>query len=211
MRSSLAPQTTAHSSVARPQVRYTQYPNGPGLGLGEGIKVFGRAGSAASEHNAILARSSFLGCAIFGLLLPYLTEGHAYELNGGGDPDHQTLDVTEISLFGVRLGDPERRARLLLMEEPIPGVKGEQVESFILLWDTKKPTGPMAGVRILDGKVDLIFINRRFAGRASGIFGSLLRSDDQGEMRDLAHRLHRIPGIRVQWLGDNLSIECTLP
>ena len=50
----------------------------------------------------------------------------------------------------------------------------EQEALFIFLLDQRKPTGPMAGVRIQDGKVDLIFINNRFSYKTRGIFRNVL-------------------------------------
>ena len=52
----------------------------------------------------------------------------------------------------------------------IPGIKVEQEASFIFLLDQRKPTGPMAGVRIQDGKVDLIFINTKIVTKVSNSF-----------------------------------------
>ena len=43
----------------------------------------------------------------------------------------------------------------------------------------------MAGVRLMDGKVDLIFINNRFAYKARGLFRNVLNSESPDEIRKI--------------------------
>src|SRR5574341_1182217 len=88
--------------------------------------------------------------------------GEPYELSKNDVMDPKTVKSADVALFGVKLGDPEAKALDVLINEKIPGIKVEQEALFIFLLDQRKPTGPMAGVRIQDGKVDLIFINNRF-------------------------------------------------
>src|SRR5437867_13239993 len=99
-----------------------------------------------------------------------------YELSKNDVMDPKNFKSMDISLFGVKLGDPESKALEILVNERIPGVKAEQEATFVLLLDQRKPTGPMAGVRLLDGKVDLIFINNCFAYKALGVFCCVLYS-----------------------------------
>jgi D-amino peptidase len=86
--------------------------------------------------------------------------------------------------------------------------------------DQRKPTGPMAGVRLLDGKVDLIFINNRFAYKARGIFRNVLNSESPDEIRKLlgkedygdenvmgAVMNYEKQGFLVNYLGKDVNIE----
>lgn len=147
-----------------------------------------------------------------------------YELTKNDVMDPKSFKSTDISLFGVRLGDPESKAVDILVNEKIPGVKAEQEATFILLWDQRKPTGAMAGVRLLDGKVDLIFINNRFAYKARGIFRNVLNSESPDDIRKLlgkedfgeenvfgAVMNYERQGILVNYLGKDINIEFTMP
>ncbi len=147
-----------------------------------------------------------------------------YELSKNDVMDPKIFKSTDISLFGVKLGDPESKALDILVNEKISGVKVEQEATFILLLDQRKPTGPMAGVRLLDGKVDLIFINNRFAYKARGIFRNILNSESPDEIRKLlgkedfgdenvmgAAMNYEKQGILVNYLGKDVNVEFTLP
>ncbi|MGH7231665.1 MAG: hypothetical protein ACREJU_09945 [Nitrospiraceae bacterium] len=165
----------------------------------------------------------------FGLLLAAGWGGHIasaepYELSKNDVMDPKTLKSTDISLFGVKLGDPEGKALDVLVNEKIPGVKAEQEATFILLLDQRKPTGPMAGVRLLDGKVDLIFFNNRFAYKARGIFRNVLNSESPDEIRKLlgkedygdenvmgAVMNYEKQGFLVNYLGKDVNIEFNSP
>ena len=106
------------------------------------------------------------------------TWGAKYELTRNSVEAAKDVDAKDISLFRVKLGDPEIQAVESLVEQRLPGVRAEQEGTFILLWDKENPTGAMAGVRITDGKVDLIFINNRFAHKVRGNLSSRLGSLD---------------------------------
>ncbi len=147
-----------------------------------------------------------------------------YELTKNDVMDPKAIKSTEISLYGVKLGDPESKATDVLVNEKIPGVKAEQEGTFILLLDQRKPTGPMAGVRLMDGKVDLIFINNRFAFKARGIFRNVLNSESPEEIRKLlgkedfgdenvmgAAMTYEKQGFLVNYLGKDINVEFTLP
>ena len=117
-----------------------------------------------------------LACMVIATVFAWVSPGHSelYELSKNDVMDPKALKSAEISLFGVKLGDSEAKALDSLVNEKIPGVKVEQEALFIFLLDQRKPTGPMAGVRIQDGKVDLIFINNRFSYKTRGIFRNCL-------------------------------------
>ncbi|MBI4400369.1 MAG: hypothetical protein HY581_01910 [Nitrospirae bacterium] len=147
-----------------------------------------------------------------------------YELSKADVMDPKQVKSSEISLFGVKLGDPESKALDVLVNEKIPGVKAEQEATFILLLDQRKPTGPMAGVRLLDGKVDLIFINNRFAYKTRGIFRNVLNSESPDEIRKLlgkedygdenvmgAVMNYEKQGFVVNYLGKDVNVEFALP
>ena len=80
----------------------------------------------------------------------------------------------------------------------------------------------MAGVRIQDGKVDLIFINNRFAHRARGIFRNVLNSENPDDIRKLLGKeefgdenvmgailAYDKQGFQVNYLGKDINIEFT--
>jgi hypothetical protein len=138
--------------------------------------------------------------------------------------DPKQIKSADVSLFGVKLGDAEGKAIDILVNEKIPGVKTEQEATFLLLLDQRKPTGPMAGVRLMDGKVDLIFVNNRFAFKARGIFRNVLNSESPDEIRKLlgkedsgdenvmgAVMNYEKQGFLVNYLGKDVNVEFTLP
>ena len=121
------------------------------------------------------------------------------------------------------MGDSEIQAVESLVEQRLPGVRAEQEGTFILLWDKENPTGAMAGVRITDGKVDLIFINNRFAKKVRGIFRHVLGAMTLKEIRDLlgpedfpnetlmgAKLLYEEKGFLVNYLDKQVNVEFCL-
>ncbi len=147
-----------------------------------------------------------------------------YELSKNDVMDPKAFKSTDISLFGVKLGDPEAKAFDVLVNEKIPGVKAEQEGTFILLLDQRKPTGPMAGVRLMDGKVDLLFINNRFAYKARGIIRNVLNSESPEDVRKLLGKedsgdenvmgallSYDKQGLQVNYLGKDVNVEFSIP
>jgi len=148
---------------------------------------------------------------------PYeLTKHNVMKLKG--------FNSTDISLYGVRLGDPEGDAVDILVNEKISGVKAEQEGTFVFLLDQRKPTAPMAGVRLIDGRVDLIFINNRFAYKTRGVFRSVLNSESTRDIRRYlgkedygdenimgAEMVYENQGFTVNYLGKDINVEFTLP
>jgi len=155
-----------------------------------------------------------------------LGSAHAepYELSMNDVMEPKAISSTEISLFGVKLGDSESKAVETLVTEKISGVKVEQEATFIFLLDQRKPTGPMAGVRIQDGRVDLLFINNRFTYKTRGIFRNVLNSESPEEIRKLlgqeeygdenvmgAVMAYDKQGFQVNYLGKDINIEFAAP
>jgi hypothetical protein len=151
------------------------------------------------------------------------TWGAKYELTRNSVEQAKDVDAKDISLFRVKLGDSEIQAVESLVEQRLPGVRAEQEGTFILLWDKDNPTGTMAGVRITDGKVDLIFITDRFAHKVRGIFRHILRATSLKEIRDLlgpedfpnegimgARMLYEEKGFLVNYLGKGVNVEFCL-
>ncbi|MGQ0810646.1 MAG: hypothetical protein ACT4OO_05415 [Nitrospiraceae bacterium] len=147
-----------------------------------------------------------------------------YELSKNDVMDPKVIASADISLFGIKLGDPEGKAVDVLVNEKIAGVKAEQESTFVLLLDQRKPTGPMAGVRVIDGKVDLIFINNRFAYKTRGIFRNVLNSESPDDIRKLLGKedygdenvmgavlTYEKRGVQVNYLGKDVNVEFTLP
>ncbi len=143
-----------------------------------------------------------------------------YELSQHDVMDAASFTSRDISLFGVKLGDPEPTASNRLVNEKIPGVMAEHEATFILLLDQRKPVGPMAGVRLTDGKVDLIFINNRFVARTRGLFRRVLNGESQDEIRKIlgqedggdenvmgAVLKYDKQGVVVNYLGKEVNVE----
>ena len=149
-----------------------------------------------------------------------LSYGEPYELSKNDVMDPKAVKSADIALFGVKLGDPEAKALDVLVNEKIPGIKVEQEALFIFLLDQRKPTGPMAGVRVQDGKVDLIFINNRFAYKTRGVFRNVLNSESPEDVRKLlgqeeygdenvmgAVLAYDKQGFVVNYLGKDVNVE----
>ena len=159
-------------------------------------------------------------------ILAAVDSAHAepYELSKNDVMEPKAISSAEISLFGVKLGDSESKVVETLVNEKISGVKAEQEATFIFLLDQRKPTGPMAGVRIQDGKVDLLFINNRFAYKTRGIFRNVLNSESPDDIRKLlgqeeygdenvmgAIMAYDKQGFQVNYLGKDINIEFAAP
>lgn len=153
-----------------------------------------------------------------------LAQAEPYELSKDDVMNAKTLSSTDISLFGVKLGVPEAKAIELLVHTQISGIKAEQEATFIFLIDQQKPTGPMAGVRIQDGTVDLIFITNRFTDKTRGIFRNVLNSESPDDIRKLlgpeGHGDENVmgavlsydkQGFQVNYLGKDVNIEFVPP
>ena len=82
----------------------------------------------------------------------------------------------------------------------------------------------MAGVRIQDGKVDLLFINNRFAYKTRGVFRGVLNSESPEDIRKLlgqeeygdenvmgAVMAYDKQGFQVNYLGKDVNIEFAAP
>lgn len=150
--------------------------------------------------------------------------GKPYELTKHNIMDNSTFKSTDISLYGIKLGDPENKAVDILVNEKISGVKAEVEGVFILLLDQRKPTGPMAGVRLMDGRVDLIFINNRFAYKTRGVFRNVLNSESPQDIRRFlgkedygdenvlgAQLVYATAGYMVNYLGKDINVEFMYP
>ncbi len=148
------------------------------------------------------------------------TGAEPYELSKNDVMDPKGIKSQEVSLFGVKLGDTEAKAVDVLVNEKIPGIKVEQEALFIFLLDQRKPTGPMAGVRIQDGKVDLIFVNNRFAYKTRGVLRNVLNSESPEDVRKLlgqedygdenvmgAVLAYDKQGFVINYLGKDVNIE----
>jgi len=149
-----------------------------------------------------------------------LASAEPYELSKNDVMDPKAIKSPDISLFGVKIGDTEAKALDVLVNEKIPGIKVEQEALFIFLVDQRKPTGPMAGVRVQDGKVDMIFINNRFAYKTHGLFRNVLNSESPEDIRKLLGRedygdenvmgavlAYDKQGFVINYLGKDVNIE----
>lgn len=163
--------------------------------------------------------------AFIGLLILWSSVyAEQYELSQTDVTEPQNISSVDVSLFGVKLGDPENKAVHSLVNEQLSGIRAEQEATFIFLLDQRKPTGPMAGVRIQDGKVDLLFINNRFAFKTRGVFRHVLNSESPEEIRKLLGKeeygdenvmgailAYDKQGFQVNYLGKDVNIEFAQP
>ena len=153
-----------------------------------------------------------------------LVYAEPYELTQTDVTEPHAISSVDVSLFGVKLGDSENKAVDTLLNANISGIKAEQEATFIFILDQRKPTGPMAGVRIQDGKVDLLFISNRFAFKTRGVFRHVLNSDSPDEIRKLLGKeeygdenvmgailAYDKQGFQVNYLGKDVNIEFALP
>jgi D-amino peptidase len=160
-----------------------------------------------------------LGLGMMGLVAASVL-AEPYELSKNDVMDPKAIKSPDISLFGVKIGDTEAKAMDVLVNEKIPGIKVEQEALFIFLVDQRKPTGPMAGVRVQDGKVDMIFINNRFAYKTRGLFRNVLNSESPEDIRKLlgnedygdenvmgAVLAYDKQGFVINYLGKDVNIE----
>jgi len=176
-----------------------------------------------TERTGRLWKVTWCACATF-VALASLAFAESYELSKNDVMDPKGINSDSVSLFGVKLGDPEAKALDVLVNEKISGIKAEQEATFIFLLDQRKPTGPMAGVRLQDGKVDLIFINNRFAHKTRGIFRNVLNSESPDDIRKLLGKeeygdenvmgavlAYDKQGFQVNYLGKDINIEFAQP
>ena len=108
-----------------------------------------------------------------------------YELTENEVTEVSQFNTPEVSLFGIKLGDTEDKVKDNLIKIKLPGVKVEVQDVFVMLYDKRSPSNAMAGIRLMDGKVDYIFINQRFAHLAAGVFRLVLRGEGVDEARKL--------------------------
>ncbi len=159
-----------------------------------------------------------------GVLSPANAPAKDYELTRNNIQKAEDIDSMTVSLYGIRLGTSEIDAVEMLVNEKIPGVRVEQEGVFILLWDQAKPTGAMAGVRIMDSRVDLLFINNRFVHKTRGLFRRVLTAASANEIRELlgpedvgdenvmgAMLHYQRQGFLVNYLGRDINVEFELP
>jgi D-amino peptidase len=170
----------------------------------------------------------FILVAVIGLFsISNLAFAEPYELSEHDVTEPKAISSNTVSLYGVKLGDPEStavEALETLVNRKALGIKVEQEATFIFLLDQRKPTGPMAGARIQDGKVDLLFINNRFAHRTRGIFRNVLNSESPDDIRKLLGKeeygdenvmgavlAYDKQGFQVNYMGKDINIEFSQP
>ncbi|HXZ43959.1 MAG TPA: hypothetical protein VEH53_03960 [archaeon] len=123
-------------------------------------------------------------CALM-LLTAEAANAEPYELTESEVMDSAKFNTPDVSLFGIKIGDTEAKVKDKLIKIKIPGVRVEVQDVFVMLYDKRSPSNAMAGVRLMDGKVDYIYINQRFAHLAAGVFRLVLRGDGIEEARKL--------------------------
>src|SRR5207245_476422 len=119
------------------------------------------------------------------LLLSASANAEQYELTESEVMDVAKFNTADVALFGIKIGDSEAKVKSNLIKIKIPGVKVEVQDVFVMLYDKRSPSNAMAGVRLMDGKVDYLFITQRFAHLAAGVFRLVLRGDGIEQTRKL--------------------------
>jgi D-amino peptidase len=118
-------------------------------------------------------------------LMSAAANAEQYELTESEVMDIAHFNTADVSLFGIKIGDSEAKVKDNLIKIKIPGVKVEVQDVYVMLYDKRNPSNAMAGVRLMDGKVDYIFITQRFAHLAAGVFRLVLRGEGIEETRKL--------------------------
>lgn len=123
-------------------------------------------------------------CAVVILAEPAVS-AEPYELTESEVMDLAQFNTPDVALFGIKLGDSEAKVKDNLIKIKIPGVRVDVQDVYVMLFDKRTPSNAMAGIRLMDGKVDYIFITQRFAHLAAGVFRLVLRGDGIDEARKL--------------------------
>src|SRR5438445_7753415 len=108
-------------------------------------------------------------------LLSAAANAEQYELTESEVMDVAKFNTVDVALFGIKIGDSEAKVKDNLIKIKIPGVKVEVQDVFVMLYDKRSPSNPMAGVRLMDGTVDYLFITQQLAHLAAGVFSMVLR------------------------------------
>src|SRR5881392_2614777 len=87
------------------------------------------------------------------LVMASAVNAEQYELTESEVMDIGHFNTSDVSLFGIKIGDSESKVKDNLIKIKIPGVKVEVQDIFVMLYDKRSPSNAMAGVRLLDGKV----------------------------------------------------------
>src|SRR5436309_14827170 len=103
-------------------------------------------------------------------LLSSAANAEQYELTESEVMDVAKFNTTDVSLFGIKIGDSEAKVKDKLIKIKIPGVKVEVQDVFVKLYDKRSPSNPIAGDRLTDGRVDYIFTTQRLDHLAAGVF-----------------------------------------
>src|SRR5260370_37142123 len=89
-------------------------------------------------------------------LLSSSANAEQYELTESEVMDVAKFNTTDVSLFGIKIGDSEAQVKDNLIKIKIPGEKVEVQDVFVMLYDKRSPSNPMAGVPLMDGQVAYI-------------------------------------------------------
>jgi len=119
------------------------------------------------------------------MLVTPAASAEKYELTESEVMDIAQFNTPDVALFGIKLGDSEAKVKENLIKIKIPGVRVDIQDIYVMLFDKRSPSNAMAGVRLMDGKVDYIFITQRFAHLAAGVFRLVLRGEGIDEARKL--------------------------
>src|SRR3989441_3728871 len=119
-------------------------------------------------------REAGMGLVVWACSLVFLmssaVNAEQYELTESEVMEIAHFNTTDVSLFGIKIGDSEAKVKQNLIKIKIPGVKVEVQDVFVMLYDKRNPSNAMAGGPIMDGKVGYNFITQRFAHLSPGVF-----------------------------------------
>src|SRR3989442_7952752 len=116
-------------------------------------------------------REAGMGLVVWACSLVFLmssaVNAEQYELTESEVMDIAHFNTTDVSLFGIKIGDSEAKVKQNLIKIKIPGVKVEVQDVFVMLYDKRNPSNAMAGVRLSEGKGDFFFFSQPFVHPAA--------------------------------------------
>src|SRR3989449_9571562 len=99
-------------------------------------------------------REAGMGLVVWACSLVFLmssaVNAEQYELTESEVMDIAHFNTTDVSLFGIKIGDSGAKVKQNLIKIKIPGVKVEVQDVFGIVYDRRNPSNPLAGARRTD-------------------------------------------------------------
>src|SRR5260370_7536770 len=91
-------------------------------------------------------------------LLSSSANAEQYELTESEVMDVAKFNTTDVSLFGIKIGDSEAKAKDNLIKIKIPGVKVEVQDVSVMLSHKRSPSNPMPAAPLISANLAYHFI-----------------------------------------------------